>query len=148
MCSSDLPELLETRQSLKVWSAGCSYGAEPYTLLLLLLQKAKGGRHTLHATDLDKKILAKAQEGHFTEADVKNVPPKMLQEHFHTLSLPQNRQNPTLPKYQIKPDLRSKIAFRQHNLLADRFENDYDLICCRNVVIYFTDEAKDRLYEQ
>lgn len=143
-----LPELLKTRGNLKVWSAGCSYGAEPYTLLLLLLERAKQGRHTLHATDIDKKILAKAQEGLFTEADVKNVPPKLLGEYFHALSLPQNRQNPIIPKYQIKPEMRAKIAFRQHNLLADRFESDYDLICCRNVVIYFTDEAKDRLYEQ
>ncbi len=145
---SVLPELLKTRSNLKVWSAGCSYGAEPYTLLLLLSQMTKYGRHTLHATDIDKKILAKAQEGLFTEADVKNVPPKLLEEYFHTLSQPNSHLNPTLPKYQIKPGLRAKIGFRQQNLLADRFENDYDLICCRNVVIYFTDEAKERLYEQ
>jgi chemotaxis protein methyltransferase CheR len=143
-----LPEILKARLNLKIWSAGCSYGAEPYTLTMLLTIAAPNGRHTLHATDIDQKILAKAREGKFTEADVKSVPPELLASSCTPLPLPANRLNPTLPRFQVKPELRSKVMFRPHNLLADRFDKDYDLICCRNVVIYFTDEAKERLYEQ
>ncbi len=144
-----LPSLLKARSGLRIWSAGCSYGAEPYTLAILLDELSSGTQHILHATDLDRKMLAKAREGCFTTTDVKGVALPLLSRYFLTLDRAKERQsNPTLPIYQVKPEIRSGVAFQQHNLLADRFDKDYDLICCRNVVIYFTDEAKDRLYQQ
>ena len=149
-------------RGLKVWSAGCSYGAEPYSLALLLDQAAPPMRHTIHATDLDRTILAKAREGQFTRADVKNVAPSLLERYFTPITawgtLPPasaakaedaERIAHTLePAYQVKDDIRRRIAFLPHNLLADRFEEGYDLICCRNVVIYFTEEAKHALYRR
>jgi chemotaxis protein methyltransferase CheR len=106
-------------------------------------------QHTLHATDLDRKILAKAHEGVFSEADVKNVEPMTLMRYFNALPKSGVKgSNPFARAYQLKPEFRQRVTFRQHNLLADKFEGDYDLICCRNVVIYFTDEAKDRLYSR
>jgi chemotaxis protein methyltransferase CheR len=143
-----LPPLLAKKRGLKVWSAGCSYGAEPYTLAILLNQIAPGGNHTIHASDLDKNILARAKEGKFTQADVKNIEPATLGRYFTRLTPDSGLFNPTdtTPAYQVKPEVRARVAFRAHNLLADRFESGYDLICCRNVVIYFTDTAKERLY--
>ncbi len=144
-----LTPLLAERGSLRIWSAGCSYGAEPYTLAVLLDQISPGRRHILHATDIDRKILAKAKEGYFTSADVKGVEAPLLSKYFLTVDRGKEAVvNPTLPAYQVKPEIRSRVLFQQHNLLADRFDKEYDLICCRNVVIYFTDEAKDRLYQK
>ncbi len=145
-----LPAMLKEKKSLKVWSAGCSYGAEPYTLAILLDQLAANRGHTLHATDLDQNILAKAREGRFTEADVRNIVPAVLTTYF--AEDPKAAGAPlladTTPRFQVLPRIRSQVAFRAHNLLADRFETGYDLICCRNVVIYFTDDAKNRLFEK
>jgi chemotaxis protein methyltransferase CheR len=157
-----------TPRGLKVWSAGCSYGAEPYSLALLLDQAVPNARHTIHATDLDRTILAKAREGQFTRADVKNVAPALLERYFTLMTarggeaargtLPlvsaartadAERMAHTLEAaYQVKDEIRRRITFLQQNLLADRFEDGFDLICCRNVVIYFTDEAKATLYKR
>ena len=157
-------------RSYKIWSAGCSYGAEPYSLALLLDQIAPNARHTLHATDLDRTILAKAREGCFSSADVRNVSPALLERYFtrltpgvalsiaaRDLTLPDGSPDSDVPHtrtihsfdmaYQLRDEIRSRITFKQHNLLADRFEDGYDLICCRNVVIYFTDDAKQALFQ-
>lgn len=145
-------------RSYKIWSAGCSYGAEPYSLAMPLDQIAPNTRHTLHATDLDRTILAKAQEGCFSSADVRNVSPALLERYFtqlapnmasaitaRDLALPTGSPESGAPRerainsiamaYQLRDEIRSRITFKQHNLLADRFDEGYDLICCRNVVI-------------
>ena len=146
-----LPPRLEKRRGLKIWSAGCSYGAEPYSLAILLDQIAPGREHTIHASDLDKTILAKAAEGRFTEADMRNLDPAVKTKYFTRLtgSAAVNAPADFCPAWQVNPDIRRRVAFRSHNLLASRFEeNYYDLICCRNVVIYFTDEAKEALFRR
>jgi chemotaxis protein methyltransferase CheR len=145
-----LPPMLAKKRALKIWSAGCSYGAEPYTLAILLDQIAPNREHTIHATDLDKNILAKAKEARFTDADLRNVTPAMRQRYFVQTTIPPapNGMPDLSPRWQVEPKTRSRVTFRAQNLLADRFESSYDLICCRNVVIYFTDEAKDALFER
>jgi chemotaxis protein methyltransferase CheR len=130
--------MLTGGRALKVWSAGCSFGAEPYTLAMILADLAPSVRHSLTATDIDQKILQKAQRGIFTEADVKNVPPAAKARYL----------KPRGADYEVAPSIRDRIAFRRHNLLADRFEADHDLIVCRNVVIYFTEQAKDELFRR
>ncbi len=131
-----LPDMLQARKPLRIWSAGCSYGAEPYTLAMFLDQMSPGMKHYIQATDIDQKILAKAREGIFTSADIKNVPPSYRMKYLEARG----------ENYQVTASLREKVTFRAHNLLRDPFENDFDLIVCRNVVIYFTDEAKDKLF--
>lgn len=133
-----LPGLLAEGRTLKVWSAGCSFGAEPYTLAMILADLSPRVSYSLVATDIDQKILQRAQKGIFTEADVKNVP--------RTARTKYLRQQGS--DYEVAPAIRDRIVFRRHNLLADRFDSDYDLIVCRNVVIYFTDEAKDALFRR
>ncbi|HZP83789.1 MAG TPA: protein-glutamate O-methyltransferase CheR [Chthonomonadaceae bacterium] len=142
-----LPPMLARKRALKIWSAGCSYGAEPYSLAILLDQMTPGVQHTLHATDLDQKILAKAKEGLFSDADIKNIDAATFGRYFTRLPARPSAGVPDAgPTCQVKPEIRARVTFRAHNLLADKFDSGYDLICCRNVVIYFTDEAKDRLY--
>lgn len=130
-----LPELRRLGSPLKVWSAGCSYGAEPYSLAILL-EEMRPLPYQILATDVDETILSKAREGTFTAEDMRNVSPEWKQRYFVQQG---NR-------YQVKPELKRNITFRKHNLLADPFESGFHLIVCRNVVIYFTEEAKDKLY--
>lgn len=130
-----LPELRKLGGTLKVWSAGCSYGAEPYSLAVLL-EESRAQPNQILATDVDESILRKAREGYFAPEDVRNVRPEWLRKYFVQQG---NR-------YQVSPALKRNITFRKHNLLADSFDTGFHLIVCRNVVIYFTEEAKDKLY--
>jgi chemotaxis protein methyltransferase CheR len=132
-----LPELRRLGSPLKVWSAGCSYGAEPYSLAILLEEMRPLSYHIL-ATDVDETILSKAKEGVFAPEDMRNVSPEWKQKYFVQQD----------DRYQAKPELKRNIVFRKHNLLADPFDTGFHLIVCRNVVIYFTEEAKNRLYER
>ncbi|GIV20447.1 MAG: chemotaxis protein CheR [Armatimonadota bacterium] len=132
-----LPEIRRLGSPLKVWSAGCSYGAEPYSLAILLEEMRPLNYHIL-ATDVDETILNKAREGYFAPEDMRNVNAQWKQKYFV------QQDN----RYQVKPELKRNITFRKHNLLADPFDSGFHLIVCRNVVIYFTEEAKDSLYRR
>jgi chemotaxis protein methyltransferase CheR len=136
-----LPELLAEAGSrgLNVWSAGCSMGAEPYSLAILLRELGPGRHHQVLATDVDETILARAQDGcGYTAADVRNVGEPRIERWF-------NRQPDGL--YRVGPAPRALITFERQDLLRDPFPaRTFDLIACRNVVIYFTDVAKDRIY--
>lgn len=134
-----LPELLRVRPCLHLWSAGCSVGPEPYSLAMLLDELTPGRRHYLLATDLDRGALAKARaRGPFTLEDVQHVSPSQRARYFE----------PGGPPFFVREELARHVDFREHNLLADPFEDDFDLIVCRNVVIYFTEEAKGKLYRR
>jgi len=136
-----LPRLLKTssRPGLRVWSAGCSYGAEPYSLAILLAEAAPGGAHEVTATDIDETILARAREGIFTGQDLQNVSPARRSRWFS--ELPDGG-------WQASEELRRMVRFSRLDLLADRYPASRDLIVCRNVVIYFNDDAKARIYER
>jgi chemotaxis protein methyltransferase CheR len=134
-----LPKLLEKTNSLRIWSAGCSTGQEPYTLSILLDEVAPGRNHTIIATDLDRGALKKAiARGPYTAEEIRNLTPAQRTACLET----------TTPPFYIKPRLAQRIQFREHNLFADPFEANLDLIICRNVIIYFTAEAKDILYKK
>lgn len=132
-----IPDLLKRSPKLNIWSAGCSIGAEPYSLSMIMKEMTPGKRHRILATDLDIEILAKAKKGVYMENEIKSLSPERRQKYFD--KLPDD-------KYAVKEDIKSCIEFKRHNLLKDPFEKDFDLILCRNVVIYFTEEAKDQLY--
>lgn len=133
-----LPALLHRRRVLRIWSAGCSFGAEPYSLAMLLDHITPGVRHYIAASDIDRNILNKAREGIYSEVDIKNIPQSYRQKYLTVSG----------KNYQVSSTLRERITFKQHNLLSDQFERDFDLIVCRNVVIYFTDDAKDHLFSR
>jgi len=137
------PRLLASSpDGLRVWSAGCSYGAEPYTMSVILQEIAPGRRHEVIATDIDQVILAKARAGRFTDADVRNVPAGRLAKWFDRTT----EGGATL--YEANARLKSLVRFRHHNLLEDPYPDNLDLIACRNVVIYFKDDAKQAIYER
>lgn len=133
-----LPELLRARRSLLIWSAGCSYGAEVYSLKILLHQLGTGVNHRLLATDIDTGILAKAREGVYCDDDLKNVPDALRKRYF----------TPVEKKHHVAEVLREGVEFKKQDLLHDAYPTNVDLILCRNVVIYFTEETKSRLFAQ
>ncbi|HEX2948518.1 MAG TPA: protein-glutamate O-methyltransferase CheR [Armatimonadota bacterium] len=132
-----LPALLREKKELAIWSAGCSYGAEAYSLRILLQQLSPRVNHRILATDIDTRILARAREGIFSEDDMRNIAPPLRHQFFTT----------TEGGYRVSAQLRQGVEFRHHDLLRDKFPEKMDLILCRNVVIYFADEAKRRLFE-
>jgi chemotaxis protein methyltransferase CheR len=135
-----LPVLLRRAPNLKIWSAGCSYGAEAYSLAILLHELAPNRPHQILGTDIDTEMLARAQQGIFDENDLRSMPPQYRQRYFRPIT--QNGRT----VYEADPTLKRYLRFERHNLLADPYPSGFDLIACRNVVIYFSDEAKDRVF--
>lgn len=134
-----LPRLLkESNGKLRVWSAACSTGEEPYSLAMLLDELSPRQEHYILASDIDELALAKAKQGIYHERSVKEVPPPFLSTYF-------TEKNGL---YYIKPEVKNRVTFQKQNLLADPFQDNFDLILCRNVMIYFTEEAKDLLYRK
>lgn len=134
-----LPELLERSPNVEIWSAGCSYGAEPYSLAVLLNELAPNGKHSILATDIDDRMLARAVKGVFGESEVRNISRLRLARYFGVQG----------NDYAAKDVLKRMISFRKNNMLQERqFPKGFDLIVCRNVVIYFTDETKSILYSR
>lgn len=125
------------RSGLKIWSAGCSIGAEPYTLAMLLERISPGKTHDILATDFDRGALDQARVGGPYPADIiKHISEVDLKKYFRLEG----------KSYFVKQRLREAIRFAEGDLLSGTFETDFDLIVCRNVVIYFTREIKEELY--
>ncbi len=131
-----IPLLLEKKRTLKIWSAACSTGDEPYSLAMVLSKTLPLHQIQILATDIDKEVLAKAQEGFYVSRNIANLPPS-----FRTRFLSEENGG-----YRIAPELKKCITFKQHNLLKDPYPSGMDLIVCRNVLIYFTEEAKREIY--
>lgn len=132
-----LPGLLKDRPTLKVWSAGCSAGQEPYSVAMILRELTPGSRHRIIGTDINSSALHLAREAVYTRDDVKEVRSDLVQKYF---TVEEDR-------LRLKDSVRQMVEFRVHNLLADAYEQDCDLILCRNVMIYFTEEAKARVFK-
>ena len=132
-----MPELLNRRAHLSVWSAGCSHGGEPYSVAITLKEITGDARHRIVATDIDEQIVEKAKKGGpYLAADLANVAPKLVLKYF--------RKEPD--GFYVIDEIRRMVDFKQQDLLKGRFNSGFDLIMCRNVVIYFSDEAKTKLY--
>lgn len=131
-------ELLPNNQSLKVWSAACSIGCEPYTLAMILDKIAPLGRHNIIATDIDNTILIKAKIGEYTKNEIKAVSNADLSKYFEIKD----------DKYYIDSKIKNKVIFKKHDLILDRYDTDFDLIVCRNVVIYFNNDVKQEIYKK
>ena len=132
--------LLEQRRGpLKIWSAACSTGDEPYSLAMLFGKYLPLKDIQILATDLDLEVLEKARVGIYSERSIKDMPADYRQKYV-------DDQGNGIVK--ISDSLKSCIKFQQHNLLRDSYPKDMDLIVCRNVMIYFTEEAKDQMYYQ
>ena len=135
-----LPYLLEARartKTIRIWSAACSNGQEPYSLAMILEEEAAklaGWNVKIVATDISNEVLDKAKAGVYTQFEVqRGLPITYLVKYFS--------QDGEL--WQISPTLKSRIEYRFFNLLDDnRGLGNFDVIFCRNVLIYFSQETK------
>lgn len=126
-------------KNLTIWSAACSTGDEPYTLAMICEKYMPLSHIKIYATDIDEDVLAFAQEGIYTEKSLIDLPEEYKSKWFHKVDE---------SHFQIDSKIKKCVSFRKHNLLADPYFKDIHLIVCRNVVIYFTDEAKSDIYRQ
>ncbi|MGM8211619.1 CheR family methyltransferase [Virgibacillus sp. W0430] len=131
-----LPVLSENKNKLNIWSAACSTGEEPYTLAILFKEYFPHLSVTILATDIDQGALDKANQGIYPERALKDLPGQLKNRYF-------TKENNL---YQIDPSLKKDIYFKRHDLLTEKYPKSIDLIVCRNVLIYFTDEAKEKIY--
>ena len=140
-----LPRLLAARaakRSFRIWSAACSSGQEPYTLAMLLKEhadKLAGWRVEIVATDLSNEILDKAKEGLYSQFEVqRGLPITLLVKHFVQVG----------DRWQIDDSLTKMIKFQQFNLLGDLSSlGRFDVVFCRNVLIYFDMPTKTQVLE-
>lgn len=133
-----LPQL-KCDDGIKVWSAACSTGDEPYSLVMLLSDHYPLEKIKVHATDIDKAVLSKARSGIYTEKSIKGLPARFRNRYVNHLGD---------GAYEISENIRKCVTFRDHDLLNPRYPLDFDMIVCRNVLIYFTDEAKSAVFKK
>jgi chemotaxis protein methyltransferase CheR len=132
-----IPSLLSQSPRLKIWSAGCSFGAEAHSVAILL-DKYFAGSHTIVGTDIDHTALDQAKAGTFNDADMRGVPADLRSTYFtHNDGV-----------WTASPKLKRYLNFKYGNLISDTFDTGFDMILCRNVVIYFTEETKNSLYDK
>lgn len=136
-----VPKLLaqNANRPLKIWSAACSTGDEPYSLVMLLSKHMPLNKITIEATDIDKQIIEKAKTGIYNDKSIVNLPDEFKRKYFTKLGD---------KSFKISDDIKQRVNFKQHNLLKDNYGSGFDLIVCRNVMIYFTEEAKDDIYRK
>ncbi|WP_328702020.1 protein-glutamate O-methyltransferase CheR [Alicyclobacillus fructus] len=118
---------------LRAWSAGCAQGEEPYSLAILC--EELGLQADIWATDLDEGALQAAARGVYAPRSLANVSRERLQRFFE----------PVPDGWRVRSPVRRRVRFERHNLLADPYPRDLDLIVCRNLLIYLTDAAKQAI---
>jgi len=129
---------LPYNSGLKIWSAACSIGAEPYSLAMIIDNLNSRVNHKIIATDIDSTILEKAKNGEYVFSEIKNVPKQFLDKYFEMKD----------DKYCINSKIKKIVEFKKHDLILDNYESNFDLVVCRNVVIYFNQDVKDRIYKK
>ena len=134
-----IPELIHKfGKNIKIWSAACSTGDEPYSLVMAFSRHLPLNQIKVIATDLDKQVLDTARMGLYNEKSISGVPEEFKKKYFTKVG----------NSYQISNEIKSRVEFKEHNLLKDPYPGSCHLIVCRNVLIYFTEEAKDEIYKK
>jgi chemotaxis protein methyltransferase CheR len=146
-----LPSIASSKEKapfkhLRIWSAGCSTGEEPYTLAMILMEEAsrflRGFTFEIIATDLNDRSLLKAQEGVYGDYALRNVAPDILRKYYDPV--------PGTKEYRVRDEVRKNIKFSRLNLQDDSrmvFVKSIDVIFCCNVLIYFDGSSKKRVIQ-
>ncbi|MDR2397258.1 MAG: protein-glutamate O-methyltransferase CheR [Spirochaetaceae bacterium] len=133
-----VPELLNIKKQsgsniLKIWSAGCSTGEEPYSIAMLLSDILPyPWQFEIVASDISLKCLMIAREGFYMDKPLEKLPSGYLPKYFDKV----------VGGYKVKPEIRTKVRFDYHNLKNDSLLRNLDLVFCRNVIIYFDEAAQ------
>ncbi len=135
----------EGNPTIRIFSAGCSTGEEPYTLAIILkemLDNFKRWNVLIKAGDIDENVLAYARQGIYDKRSIKDVPPSYLRQYF---------TSPSPDQYAVKKDIKDLVVFEHLNLMdrrALRLEDNYDFVFCRNVLIYFDDISRKQVVDK
>lgn len=133
------PELINKfGQQLTIWSAACSTGDEPYSLVMALSRHVPLSKIKIYATDIDKQVLAAAKNSIYAEKSIAGVPADLKAKYFTKVG----------SSYRIADEIKARVEFKEHNLLRDAYPTNVNLIVCRNVLIYFTEEAKEDIFRK
>ncbi|MCR4989495.1 MAG: protein-glutamate O-methyltransferase CheR [Lachnospiraceae bacterium] len=140
LMDSDVIPLLISRfgENLKIWSAACSTGDEPYSLVMALSRHIPLNKINIYATDIDKQVIEKAKTGLYSAKSIVSVPDDLKKKYFTDVG----------GAFQISDEIKSRVRFAEHNLILNNFQKDFNFIVCRNVLIYFTEEAKEEVFEK
>ncbi len=128
------------RKPRQIWSAGCSSGEEPYTLSMHLLEELPTLDVRILATDLSTRVLAQAKEATYTEECVSSIPDALRAKYLRATGKSEPKT------YKFTPNVTSKVSFARLNLMTEwPMRGQFDLILCRNVMIYFDDNIRTTL---
>ncbi len=143
-----IPQVIEHKKKInssfiRIWSAGCSTGEEPYSIAIMLKEILKKMNITFNisifATDIDDDALTKAKQGRYTGRTLKGLKQSYLNDYF---------EKEFEDTYVVKPSLGALVKFQHHNMTSDNPLLRIDLVFCRNVAIYFSRELQKRVYEK
>jgi chemotaxis protein methyltransferase CheR len=136
-----LPQLFDKKQKVRIWSAPCSNGSEPYTIAIILNEMGiKSSRYKILASDLDPQIIEFAKTGIYNNNSLKNVSDKLITKYFK--KIPQEN------KYQLTNKIINKVDFKKMDLINDNYQKNWDIILSRNFFIYLTKSIKDKLTKE
>lgn len=133
-----VPLLIQNKKKLSIWSAACSTGEEPYSIAMMIQTYFPDIQYKIIATDIDQKALEKAKLGIYQKQSLKDLPIELKKNYFTEKS----------GLFYIDDSIKKDIEFMKHDLLTDKYPKQVDLIVCRNVLIYFTDIAKESIYHK
>jgi len=133
-----IPYLMQKNKRLKIWSAACSTGEEPYSLVMCLSNFFPLRDIKILAADIDDAAIAKAKIGVYTKKSIEHIPDDFKKKYFTEVG----------NSYKINDEIKNCVEFKKMNLLKDSYPTNCDLIICRNVMIYFTEEAKEEMYHK
>ncbi|MEZ4292552.1 MAG: protein-glutamate O-methyltransferase [Myxococcota bacterium] len=149
LCDEILPGLIAGRSSgqrIRIWSAACSTGEEPYSIALSALARVPNvAQHDFRilATDLDSQVVERGRNGVYEASSVEALPKEWQRRYF------QRGRGASSGRFRVKPEVRDLIAFKTLNLMQPwPVKGPFDAIFCRNVMIYFDDETRARLVER
>jgi len=138
-----VPTLKNTQRSFRIWSAGCSSGEEPFSIAFLLREELPDSDLRdvrILATDISDRMLAKAREAVFERGALSDIPPRILGKYFTCIC------TTTLERYRVKDKVREMVRFARLNLMDQwPMRGPFDLIFCRNVMIYFDKATQENL---
>lgn len=140
---NEIVPILATKPFIRLWHAGCSTGEEVYSMAILLKEAGVLHKSLIYATDINSKVLETAKKGIF--------PLRMMKEYsenYRDSGGQQDFSNYYIANYsnaKFNEDLTARMVFSQHNLVSDYSFNEFDMIFCRNVLIYFDNDLQKRV---
>lgn len=130
-----------TTKRIRIWSAGCAGGEETYSIAIMLSEllgaRVNNFNISIWGTDLDNKSLEQAKKGEYEQEMISNLDPTILSKYFEYSN----------GKFKVKEEIKSSVRFRKHDLINDLPMKCFDLILCRNVLIYFNRQFQSKLFQ-